>query len=250
VTDYLQSHTEIRDVLLSGGDPLSLPDGQLDGILNRIRRIRHVEIIRIGSRMPVVLPQRLTSRLCRILERHGPLWLITQFNHPQEITPEAARACERLLRHGIPVNNQTVLLQAVNDRAAIVKSLCQALLGIRVRPYYLHQCDDVAGAGHFRTPLCKGIDIVADMQGTTSGLAVPRFVVDLPGQGGKVSLQPDSIVSKQGTRVFLRNYAGEVFSYEDRGDISIPSRIYKTAVPPPDTSGGGMKSANHHPSQF
>ena len=215
VIDYLEGHAEVRDVLLSGGDPLTLTDGQLDTMLGRIRRVRHVEIIRIGSRVPVALPQRITPDLCRILERHGPLWLVTQFNHPQEITPEAALACERLLRCGVPVNNQTVLLRGVNDQADTIKSLCQGLLRIRVRPYYLHQCDPVAGAEHFRTPLCKGIEIIAGLQGTTSGLAVPRFMVDLPGKGGKVSLQPDSILSREGTRVLLRNYAGEVFDYED-----------------------------------
>jgi len=215
VIDYLEGHTEVRDVLLSGGDPLTLTDRQLDAMLGRIRRVRHVEIIRIGSRVPVTLPQRVTPGLCRILERHGPLWLVTQFNHPHEITPEAARACERLLRCGLPVNNQTVLLRGVNDQADTIKSLCQGLLRIRVRPYYLHQCDPVAGADHFRTPLFKGIEIIAGLQGTTSGLAVPRFMVDLPGKGGKVSLQPDSILSREGTRVLLRNYAGEIFAYED-----------------------------------
>ena len=212
---YLEGHPEIRDVLLSGGDPLTLTDEELEPILSEIRRIGHVEIIRIGSRVPVVLPQRITPGLCRILERYGPIWLITQFNHPHEITPEAAQACERLLRCGVPVNNQTVLLRGVNDETATITSLCQGLLRIRVRPYYLHQCDPVAGAGHFRTPLSKGIEIIARMQGHTSGLAVPRFMVDLPGKGGKVPLQPDSILSREGNRVLLRNYAGEIFSYED-----------------------------------
>ena len=215
VIDYLESHTEIRDVLLSGGDPFTLTDGQLDEMLNRIRRIRHVEIIRIGTRMPVVLPQRITQGLCRVLEKYGPLWLVTQFNHPQEITPEAARACERLLRCGVPVNNQTVLLRDVNDQSNTIMRLCQGLLRIRVRPYYLHQCDPVVGSEHFRTPLSKGIELIACMQGYTSGLAVPKFVVDLAGMGGKVSMQPESIVSQEGNRVFLRNYAGEIFSYED-----------------------------------
>jgi len=226
VIDYLEAHTEIRDVLLSGGDPLTLTDGQLDEMLNRIRRIRHVEIIRIGSRMPVVLPQRITPGLCRVLEKYEPLWLVTQFNHPQEITPEAARACERLLRCGVPVNNQTVLLRDVNDRGNTIMRLCQGLLRIRVRPYYLHQCDPVAGAEHFRTPLSKGIELIACMQGTTSGLAVPRFVVDLGGRGGKVSMQRESIVSQEGNRVFLRNYAGEVFSYEDPSSSIHPSETF------------------------
>ncbi len=215
VIAYLEDRTEVRDVLLSGGDPLTLPDGGLDEILGRIRRIRHVEIIRIGTRIPVVLPQRITPGLCRTLERHGPLWLVTQFNHPREITPEAAQACERLLRSGIPVNNQSVLLRGVNDRAETIKSLCQGLLRIRVRPYYLHQCDPVAGAAHFRTSLCEGIEIISQLQGTTSGLAVPRFVVDLPGRGGKVSLQPDPILSREKGRTTLRDHAGALYAYED-----------------------------------
>jgi len=215
VIDYLESHTEIRDVLLSGGDPLTLTDEELDEMLNRIRCLQHVEIIRVGTRVPVVLPQRITPGLCRLLEKYGPLWLVTQFNHPREITPEAARACERLLRCGVPVSNQTVLLRDVNDQANTITRLCQGLLRIRVRPYYLHQCDPVAGAEHFRTPLSKGTELIACMQGTTSGLAVPRFVVDLGGRGGKVSMEPESVVSREGTRVFLRSFSGEVFSYED-----------------------------------
>jgi lysine 2,3-aminomutase len=212
---YLEDHTEIRDVLLSGGDPLTLPDGQLDRMLARIRRIRHVEIIRVGSRAPVALPQRITPDLCRVLDRHGPLWFITQFNHPQEITPEASGACERLLRCGVPVNNQAVLLRGVNDHPETIRSLCRELLRIRVRPYYLHQCDPVAGAGHFRTPLARGIEIIAALQGTTSGLAVPRFMVDLPGKAGKVPLQGDSVLARQGDCVLLRSFTGEILPYED-----------------------------------
>jgi lysine 2,3-aminomutase len=221
--DYLESHTEIRDVLLSGGDPLTLTDRELNQLLNRIYRIPHVEIIRIGTRLPVVLPQRITPDLCQVLEKYRPLWLVTQFNHPLEITPESAQACERLLRCGVPVNNQTVLLRNVNDQANTIMRLCQGLLQIGVRPYYLHQCDPVTGAEHFRTPLSKGTEIIACMQGTTSGLAVPRFVVDLGGDGGKVSMEPECTVSQEGNRVFLRNYAGEVFSYED------PSGLVHTA---------------------
>ncbi len=217
VIDYLERHEEVRDVLLSGGDPLTLTDDRLDEILCRIRRIRHIEILRIGSRVPVAMPQRITPSLCRIFEDHGPIWLVTQFNHPREITPEAARACEQLTRCGVPVNNQTVLLRGVNDQVDSIRELCRGLLRIRVRPYYLHQCDPVSGTEHFRTPLYKGIEILSGLQGTTSGLAVPRFMVDLPGRGGKVSLQADSFVSRQGSRVFLRNHAGEVFSYEDPG---------------------------------
>ena len=212
---YLRSHTEIRDVLLSGGDPLLLADTWLDVVLSRIRRIRHIEIIRIGSRVPVVLPQRITTALCRVLERRGPLWLNTQFNHPAEITPQAALACERLLRAGVPVNNQTVLLKGVNDDAETMKRLCTGLLRIRVRPYYLHQCDAVAGGEHFRTPVQKGIEIIGKIQGRISGLAIPRFMVDLPGKGGKVPVQPGYLVSLDEKRAVLRTYAGDLVEYEN-----------------------------------
>ena len=167
----------------------------------------------------------------RVLEKYGPLWLVTQFNHPHEITTEAARACERLLRCGVPVNNQTVLLRDVNDQSNTIMRLCQGLLRIRVRPYYLHQCDPVVGSEHFRTPISKGIELIACMQGYTSGLAVPKFVVDLAGRGGKVSMQPESIVSQEGNRVFLRNYAGEVFSYEDASwPIHSPETFVRNAA--------------------
>ncbi len=215
IVGYLSGHEEIREVLLSGGDPLVLPDGRLEGILARLRRIRHVEVIRIGSRVPVVLPQRITPSLCRVLERFGPLWLVTQFNHAREISPEAASACERLLRAGIPVNSQSVLLRGVNDDPETMTELCRGLLRIRVRPYYLHQCDPVAGAGHFRTSLEKGIEILRAMEGRVSGLAVPKFVVDLPGGGGKVPLQPAYHLSGRQGRHLFRNYAGRPFSYED-----------------------------------
>jgi lysine 2,3-aminomutase len=212
---YLRGHPEIREVVLSGGDPLTLDDDELDSILGRLRGIRHIELIRIGSRMPVVMPQRITPGLCRVLEKHGPLWFITQFNHPQEVTPEAAQACGRLLRSGVPVESQTVLLRGVNDCAETMTSLCRGLLRIRVRPYYLHQCDRATGNEHFRTPVAAGMEILRQMQGRVSGLGVPRFVVDLPGRGGKVPLQPDYLVSRRGSRLLFRNHAGEVFPYED-----------------------------------
>ncbi len=215
---YLQRHTEIRDLLLSGGDPLTLRDTQLEEILSHLRKIPHLEIIRIGSRIPVVMPQRITTDLCGMLEKYSPLWLNTQFNHSQEIRPEAAAACDRLLRAGIPVNNQTVLLRGVNDNTDTIKALCQALLRIRVKPYYLHQCDQVAGAEHFRAPLKKGIKIIKEMQGVTSGLAIPKFMVDLPGRGGKLPLQANYLVSATGQRFVLKNYAGEHFIYEDPAD--------------------------------
>jgi len=218
VLRYLQEHPEIRDVLLSGGDPLVLPDSRLDEILRGIRQIRHVEIIRIGSRVPVVLPQRITPGLCRILERYGPLWLNTQFNHPREITAQAEKACERLLRAGVPVNNQSVLLKGINDDGETLKALCTGLLRIRVRPYYLHQCDPVRGVRHFRTSLDRGLGILAAMQGRVSGLAIPRYMVDLPGRLGKVPLAPQFLMSLDGRRAVLRTPSGEIAEYENPPD--------------------------------
>lgn len=215
VLRYLQEHPEIRDVLLSGGDPLVLPDSRLDEILCGIRKIRHVEIIRIGSRVPVVLPQRITPGLCRILERYGPLWLNTQFNHPREITAQAEEACERLLRAGVPVNNQSVLLKGINDDAKTLKALCTGLLRIRVRPYYLHQCDPVRGVRHFRTSLDRGLGILAAMQGRVSGLAIPRYMVDLPGRLGKLPLAPRFLIRLDRRQAVLRTPSGEIVEYEN-----------------------------------
>lgn len=223
VLSYLSSHEEIRDVLISGGDPLTLPDSRLDEILGRLRGVPHIEIIRIGTRIPVVLPQRITAGLCRVLDKHGPVWLVTQFNHTREITEASAGACERLLRCGVPVNNQSVLLRGVNDDPEIVKTLCHSLVRIRVRPYYLHQCDRVAGAEHFRTPVEKGIQIMDYLQGRTSGLAVPKFMVDLPGRGGKVPVQPNYLVSREKGKMALRSYTGEIFSYENPSDNEMPA---------------------------
>ncbi len=212
---YIRGDPSIRDVLVSGGDPLTLSDKTLDRLLGAIRQIPHVEIIRVGSRIPVVLPQRITADLCRILDRHAPVWLVTQFNHPREITPRAAAACEKLVRAGIPVNNQTVLLRGINDSAATQTSLCRALLRVRVRPYYLHQCDRVTGAEHFRTPVETGIKIVEQMRRTVSGLAVPRFVVDLPGSGGKVPLTPGHLLRSDGSRAVIRSLEGSRIIYEN-----------------------------------
>jgi lysine 2,3-aminomutase len=212
---YLHTHPGLREVILSGGDPLILEDAELDDLLGRLRSVPHLELIRIGTRMPVVLPFRITPALCRILERHTPVWVVTQFNHPHEITRDAEAACVRLLRAGVPVENQAVLLRGINDDPEIMKSLCQGLLRIRVRPYYLHQCDPVAGAEHFRTPLKRGLDIIRQLQGTISGLALPRFVVDLPGRGGKVTLEPNHVLKEEGGRVFLLGNDGNTYAYED-----------------------------------
>jgi lysine 2,3-aminomutase len=208
---YIRQHKAIRDVIISGGDPLSLSSHYLEDIISRIRGIPHVEIIRIGTRFPVVLPQRIDDELCSMLSRYGPIWLNTHFNHHREVTSEAAAACDRLLRSGVPVNNQSVLLRGVNDSVAEQTKLCQGLLRIKVRPYYLFQCDEVQGTEHLRTPVETGIDIIRGMRGYTSGLALPTFVVDLPQGGGKVPLQPDYIVSRTDEELVISNYRGHLF---------------------------------------
>ena len=212
--DYIGSHPEIRDVILSGGDPLMLAEGELDDILGRLRAITHVEIIRIGSRIPVVLPERITPDLCNILKKYHPLYLNTHFNHPLEITPEASEACTRLADAGIPLGNQTVLLKGVNDDPAVMTHLMQRLLAIRVRPYYLHQMDLVRGTGHFRTSVNCGVRIMAALRGHTSGLAIPYYVIDLPGGKGKVPVLPET-VKRVGGRLVVTTYTGEVVEYEE-----------------------------------
>lgn len=214
---YLRSHEEIRDVLISGGDPLTLPLEQLDYILTQVRSVPHVEFVRIGSREPVMLPMRFTDDLLRLLDQHGPLWINTHFNHPREITPEAAAACEKIARRGIPLSNQTVLLAGVNDDAAIIKTLFQKLLTIRVRPYYFFQCDRVVGADHLRTNVWKGVEIMESLRGHTTGLAVPTFAIDAPGGGGKIPFMPNYMVSAAPGLVVLRNFEGATFTYAERG---------------------------------
>jgi len=211
--DYIRIHDEVRDVILSGGDPLTLPTSRLEEIISQLRQIEHVEIIRIGSRFPVVLPQRIDSELCDMLSRHGPIWLNTHFNHPHEITPESARACERLVRAGVPVNNQSVLLRGVNDSVAIQSELCRGLLKIKVRPYYLFQCDVVRGTEYLHTSVETGIKIMDGMRGRTSGLAIPTYVIDLPHGGGKIPLLPQYIMARTKDELVLRNYQGHVFHY-------------------------------------
>ena len=215
--DYIRRNKAVRDIIISGGDPLTLSTHRLEEIISKIRQIEHVEIIRIGSRFPVVLPQRIDDELCNMLSKYGPIWLNTHFNHPREITPEAAQACNRLLRCGVPVNNQSVLLRGVNDSVATQMKLCHGLLKIKVRPYYLFQCDEVRGTEHLRTPVKTGIDIIEGMRGHTSGLAVPTFVIDLPEGGGKVPLQPDYVLSQKKESLLLRNYEGRLFRYRNPG---------------------------------
>jgi len=209
---YLAEHPEIRDVILSGGDPLLLNDDELEDILRAVRRIPHVEIVRIGTRIPVTLPERVTPRLCRMLKRYHPLYVNAHFNHPLEVTPESAEACARLADAGIQLGNQTVLLRGVNDDPETMKRLMQKLLAIRVRPYYLHHMDLVRGTGHFRTDVRQGLAIMEGLRGHTSGLATPYYVIDAPGGKGKVPLLPES-ARFEGDGLILRNYRGEMIHY-------------------------------------
>ena len=216
--NYIKHHKKIRDVLLSGGDPLLLSDQELFDILTQLRSIPHVEIIRIGTRVPCTLPQRVTSRLSRLLKDFHPLYVNTHFNHPSEVTPEAATACALLADAGIPVGCQTVLLKAVNDDVTLIRELMRKLLAIRVRPYYLFQADLVKGTSHFWTPLSKGMEIMAGLQGYTSGLGVPRFMIDLPWGGGKIPVTPDYIQRIKGKELRIKNYLGKEYKYPVRGE--------------------------------
>jgi len=213
--DYVAAHPEVRDVLLSGGDALMMSDEKLEHIISRLRNIPHVEIVRIGSRTPVVMPQRITQALCDMLKKYHPIWLNTHFNHPNEITAEAARACQMLADAGIPLGNQSVLLAGVNDCAHVMKKLVHELVKIRVRPYYIYQCDLSQGLTHFRTPVSKGIEIIEALRGHTSGFAVPTFVVDAPGGGGKTPVMPNYVLSQSPRRVILRNFEGVITTYTE-----------------------------------
>lgn len=213
--DYVRRHPEVRDVLLSGGDALLVSDDRLEYIISELRKIDHVEIIRIGSRTPVVLPQRITPELCDMLKKYHPVWLNTHFNHPQEVTEESAAACARLADAGIPLGNQSVLLAGVNDCVHVMKQLVHDLVRMRVRPYYIYQCDLSLGLEHFRTPVSKGIEIIEGLRGHTSGYAVPTFVVDAPGGGGKTPVMPNYVISQSPGKVILRNYEGVITTYTE-----------------------------------
>jgi lysine 2,3-aminomutase len=211
---YIERNRDIRDVILSGGDPFMLSDEVLNDILERLKKISHIEMIRINTRIPVVLPGRITLRLCRMLRHYHPIYVNTHFNHPSEITPGSAAACVRLADAGIALGNQTVLLRGVNDDPVVMKKLMQKLLTLRVRPYYIHQMDLVKGTGHFRTSIDQGLKIMSGLRGHTSGMATPYYVIDLPGGKGKVPILPDD-VKREGETLFLRNYLGEVVVYRD-----------------------------------
>jgi lysine 2,3-aminomutase len=215
VLDYIRGTPQIRDVLISGGDPLAMSEDRLDWLLTRLRAIPHVEFLRLGTKMPAVLPQRITPQLCRLFRKFHPFWMSVHFLHPRECTPEAAQACARLADAGIPLGSQTVLLKGVNDDVETMKELVHRLLLMRVRPYYLYQCDPISGSAQFRTSVAKGLEIIEGLRGHTTGYAVPTLVIDAPGGGGKIPIAPSGIVGRDGDDVLLRNYEGQVFRYPD-----------------------------------
>ncbi|HOP57657.1 MAG TPA: lysine 2,3-aminomutase [Bacillota bacterium] len=216
--EYIREHPEIRDVLLSGGDALLVPDEFLEDIIKRLREIDHVEIIRIGTRTPVVMPQRITDDLVMMLRKYHPIWVNTHFNHYNEITPESKAAIDKMADAGIPLGNQSVLLRGVNDSVVTMRKLVNKLVEIRVRPYYLYQCDLSMGIGHFRTPVSKGIEIMEGLRGHTSGYCVPTYVIDAPGGGGKIPVMPNYVISQAPGKIVLRNYEGVICTYAEPTD--------------------------------
>lgn len=213
--EYLRNHPEIRDVLISGGDPLVMSDEKLEGIIQNLRAIPHIEIIRIGTKIPVVMPQRITDDFLAMLKKYHPFYMSIHFLHPNEITPEVRDVCNRIADAGIPTFSQTVLLKGVNDDPAVMKTLMQQLLTLRVRPYYIYQCDPVQGTSHFRTSIAKGLEIMEHLRGHTTGYAIPTYVVDAPGGGGKIPVSPDYVVSMEPGKTVLRNYKNEIYEYLD-----------------------------------
>lgn len=213
--EYIRAHKEVRDVLVSGGDPFTLSDDKLEYILSNLRAIDHVEIIRIGTRIPVVMPQRVTPELCAMLKKYHPLWVNVQFNHPNEITEESTAACAMLLDAGIPLGNQSVLLRGINDCPHVMRKLVRKLVQIRVRPYYIYQCDLSLGLSHLRTSVAKGMEVMEGLQGHTTGFAVPVYVIDAPGGGGKIPIMPNHIVSQGHRKYVLRNFEGRITTYTE-----------------------------------
>ncbi|WP_407570867.1 lysine 2,3-aminomutase [Deinococcus altitudinis] len=223
--DYLRANPQIRDVLLSGGDPLTLAPKVLGNLLSELRAIPHIEIIRIGTRVPVFMPMRVTDELCEVLSAHHPLWMNIHINHPREITPEVADACDKLTRAGVPLGNQSVLLRGVNDHPVIMQKLLRELVKIRVRPYYIYQCDLVHGAGHLRTTVSKGLEIMESLRGHTSGYSIPTYVVDAPGGGGKIPVSPNYVVSQSADKLILRNFEGYIAAYSEPTDYTGPDML-------------------------
>ena len=213
--EYIEKTESVRDVLLSGGDALMVSDKKLEYIISRLRQIPHVEIVRLGTRTPVVCPQRITPELCDMLKKYHPVWINTHFNHPNEVTAESRRACEMLANAGIPLGNQSVLLRGVNDCVHVMKNLVHELVKMRVRPYYIYQCDLSMGLEHFRTPVSKGIEIIEGLRGHTSGFCIPTFVVDAPGGGGKTPVMPQYVISQAPGKVVLRNFEGVITTYTE-----------------------------------
>jgi lysine 2,3-aminomutase len=213
--EYIRSHKEIRDVLISGGDPLTLGDRMLEYLIKSVKEIPHVEFVRIGTRIPVTLPQRVTPELIAMFKKYSPLWMSIHFNHPKEVTPRVKQACNMIADAGIPMGSQTVLLRGINDSPEVMKKLFHELLKIRVRPYYIYQCDPIVGSKHFRTSVETGINIIENLRGHTTGYAVPTYVIDGPGGGGKIPITPNYLVSRENGRYTLRNFAGDIFTYVD-----------------------------------
>lgn len=220
--DYIAKTPAIRDVLISGGDPFVLSDSKLERIISGLRKIEHVEIIRIGTRTPVVMPMRITPELLSMLKKYQPIWINTHFNHPRELTADAIKACGDIVDAGIPLGNQSVLLRGINDNIETMKDLLLRLVRARVRPYYLYQCDLSRGIGHFRTPVEKGIEIIQNLTGSISGYAVPKFVIDAPCGGGKIPINPEYVVSRDAHEIVMRNYKGDIYKYPQPPDISYP----------------------------
>lgn len=228
--DYIRQHPEIRDVLLSGGDPLLLSDNKLDFLLGQLRSISHVEFIRIGSRIPIFLPQRITPQLVDVLKKYHPLWISIHTNHPKELTQESRAGLEHLANAGIPLGNQAVLLKGVNDATPILKELFHKLLMCRVRPYYLYQCDLIRGSAHLRTSIRRGLELMQELRGHTTGYAIPQYVVDGPGGGGKIPLNPDYIMGHDGKNLILRNYKGDIYAYPEPTSHAPVSRWNSTSA--------------------
>ncbi|MFA3782519.1 KamA family radical SAM protein [Melioribacteraceae bacterium 4301-Me] len=239
---YLEQHKEIRDVILSGGDPLMLTDVMLEKILIRLRKIKHIEIIRLGTKMPCVLPHRITPKLCEMLKKYHPIYVNTHFNHPWEITPESTKACTMLADAGIPIGNQSVLMKGVNDDPEILKELFLKLLKIRVKPYYLFMADETKGTNHFRTSIDKALEIMDKLRGYISGLAIPHLVIDTPGGGGKVPILPQYVLHRDSDKIVLRNYKNEIYVYRDVKD----DKVNNIPIEISDKKNGGSKKPKNY----